>query len=130
MCQNTSIPVAQGLRSPAAQRMFMFMCACMCMCMCVIVCLRSCGYNRKRCSGLLGHGSRSLGLSTVISSSMVITYCKNKHHYLLVLPLLYCNLYTKKSSRPSKHSGSRTVTEKEYVDFFLYPCTRLRGYAL
>ena len=68
-------------------------CVCMCVCVCVCVwqcvhlCLWSCGYSRKWCSGLSGHGSRSLGLSTVISSRMVITYCKNKHRYHLVLPL-------------------------------------------
>lgn len=54
---------------------------------CVCLRLRLCGYNRKWCSGLTGNGSRSLGLSTVISSRMVITYCKNKHHYHLLLPL-------------------------------------------
>lgn len=67
-------------------------CSCLCVHACVCVCdvclcLRSCGYDRKWCSGLSGLGSRSLGLSTVISSRMVITYCKNKHHYHLVLPL-------------------------------------------
>ena len=77
--------------------MFMRACICMCVCVCVCVCERqrererererSCEYNGKWFSGLPGHGSRSLGLSTVISSRMVITYCKNKHHYLL--PLLF-----------------------------------------
>lgn len=70
---------------------------------------RSCEYNGKWFLGLPGHGSRSLGLSTVISSRMVITYCKNKHHYLLPLPLFYCNLNSKKSSEPSKTCG----TEKQ-----------------
>lgn len=46
---------------------------------------RACGYRRKWCSGLSGHCSRALRLSTVISSEMVITCCKNKHHYHLVL---------------------------------------------
>lgn len=76
-------PGAQIASSPEDVRVYV----CLHMHVCVCGCVRSCEYNGKWFSGLPGHGSRSLGLSTVISTRMVITYCKNKHHYLLPLPL-------------------------------------------
>lgn len=121
MCQNTSIPVALGLTSPAAQRMSMFMHVCMCDGVCVR--LWSCGYHRKWCSGLLGHGSRSLGLSTVICSRMVITYCKNKHHYHLVL-LLCTVTYTPRKALDHQNRMENNNRKKNlfYTVRFFYLC--------
>lgn len=99
-------------------------CSCLCVhafvCVWVIVCLHSCEYNRKWCSGLLGHGSRSLGLSSVISSRMVITYCKNKHHYLLVLRLCTVTYTPRKALDHQNTQGWEQKQSGRCQVFFFY----------